>query len=262
MSLPGWQNLRRFAGLGIALIAVWPTVSHAARSLPQFDTELCDGPEEPDVALPALANLEAEMPRLRDDFETAFNAQVLDNILKSTGDATRVATTATKPSSVRSQNDFIIKSPETSPSKPALASATFGEREGVAVSINPRLAASGKLNTDIRFSHSSAMLDAGFNLATQQSLLSADPMAMRYDGRALVRFGPTMQVGVAAAGTLGTLAMPTLAGNETAGPLVHINLVDRNLSLASDLGYDFGLNPLSAASHTQFHAKLDLKLKL
>jgi hypothetical protein len=85
---------------------------------------------------------------------------------------------------------------------------------------------------------------------------------MRYDGRALVKFGPSMQLGVAAAGTLGTVAAPTLAGSETAGPLVHRNLIDHNLSLVSDLGYDFGLNPLSAASRTQFHAKLDLKIKL
>ena len=87
-------------------------------------------------------------------------------------------------------------------------------------------------------------------------------MVVQYDGRALVKFGPTLQMGVAARGTLGTLTAPTLAGNEIAGPLLHLNLFDSNLSLASDMGYDFGLNPLNTAARAQFHAKLDLKLKL
>lgn len=261
MSQQTRQSRRRLAGVSIALIAALPVIARAEVALPQLDPELCDGPEEPDLALPALSDLDAELPRLREGFDLAFNASVIDSILKSTGDVTRLASAPAKPRTVGAQDVFIVKIPA-SPPKSALANPTFGDRDGMAVSISPRLVSSGALNTDIKFNHSSDMVDAGLDLATQQSLVTADPMAMRYDGRALVKFGPTLQLGVAAHGTLGTVAAPTLSGSETAGPLFHINLIDQNVSLVSDLGYDFGLNPLSAASRTQFHAKLDLKLKL
>jgi hypothetical protein len=67
---------------------------------------------------------------------------------------------------------------------------------------------------------------------------------------------------MAARGTLGTLAAPSLTGQESAGPLFHLNLIDRNISLVTDMGYDFDLNPLNTVPRNQFHAKLDLKLKL
>jgi hypothetical protein len=262
-------NRRRLGGVLIALIAAhiaaWPGVSHAAAPVPQLDSELCDGPEEPDLALPELADLGADMPDRLDRFDHAFNAAMVDNILKSVGDVTHMAGVSTSPRQPGVLDAFLVKPPASVASAPTLATLahpTFGNHDGMAISINPRLVQSGALNTDIRISHSSEILDAGFNLATQQSLLTADPMAVRYDGRALVKFGPTLQMGVAARGSLGTLTAPTLAGNELAGPLLHINLIDSNLSLMSDMGYDFGLNPLSAAARTQFHAKLDLKLKL
>ncbi len=256
---------RRLAGVLIVLIAAWPAMSHAASPIPQLDPELCDGPEEPDLALPMLTDLESDLPDRLAGFELAFNAVMLENILKSAGNVSRLAFVPAPPRQPGVLDAFIVKAPASAASGPglaALAHPTFGDRNRMAVSVNPRLDQSGALNTDIRFSHSSALLDAGFNLATQQSLFTAEPSTVRYDGQALVKFGPTLQMGVAARGTLGTLSAPTLTGNELAGPLLHINLIDSNLSLVSDMGYYFGLNPLNTPARTQFHAKLDLKLKL
>ena len=262
---PARPNRRRLAGVLIALIAAWPAASQAVSPVPQLDPELCDGPEVPDLALPELADLGTDLPDRIEGFDLAFNAAMVENILKSAGDVTRLALAPIKPHPAGALDAFNLKAPASvtaAPTLTALAHPTFGNRDGMAVSVNPRLVQSGALNTDIRFSHSSALLDAGFNLNTQQSLVTAEPMVVQYDGRALVKFGPTLQMGVAARGTLGTLTAPTLAGNEIAGPLLHLNLFDSNLSLASDMGYDFGLNPLNTAARAQFHAKLDLKLKL
>jgi hypothetical protein len=258
------RHRRPFSGALIALIGAWPGLAHAdvPLPLPMPGMAACDAPDEPEIALPALADLDEALPRLLDGFDVAFNAQLIDNILKSVGDATRLAAVPAKPRATGPDAPFIIRTGDSTPSAPARANASFGAREGMAVSINPRLVSSGALNTDIRFSHTTSGLDAGFNLAAQQSLVTPDPMAMRYDGRALVTVGPTMQFGVAARGSLGTIGAPTLSGNEMAGPLLHLNLIDSNLSLVSDVGYDFGLNPVSVVSHNQFHAKLNLKLRL
>jgi hypothetical protein len=256
-----------------ALIGGCPVAASAGTPLALPALAACDGASEQDLTVTPMTTADPAVTRLIAAIQQSFDAALADNILNSVEDGRVMADGPAKPRPARSVGSHIVKLAPDAPARSligALANPKFGTDDLMAVSIQPRLVPSGALNTDIRFSHSSALVDAGFNLATQRSLITADSMAMRYDGRALVKFGPAVQLGMAARGTLGTLAAPTLTGQETAGPLFHLNLIDRNLSLVTDMGYDFDLNPLNAATRgpfnavnrNQFHAKLDLKLKL
>jgi hypothetical protein len=250
--------------IALAALAAAPALAQAQPGMVLVDPQACDGAEQPDATMVELARLDADLSAKLGDYDLVFNRDLIDRIVRSAGDAVRaLPQPKTGPAVVA--DAFQVRPPASVLAMPTLTARLhprFGDGGTMAVSVNPHLDQSGALDTDIHLRHSDALVDAGFNLATQQSLIAADPMALRYDGQALVRFGPAVQMGLAAKGTLGTLAAPTLSGNETAGPLLHIGLIDSRLSLVSDLGYDFGLNPLSALSRTQFHAKLDLKLKL
>ena len=225
----------------------------------------CDGQNEADLTVTPMTTADPAVTRLIAAIQQSFDAALADNILNSVGDGRVMADGPAKPRPAHSVDSYIVKLAPSASSPSligALANPKFGTDDLMAVSIQPRLVPSGALKTDIRLSHHGDLVDAGFNLATQRSLVTADATAVRYDGRALVNFGPALQLGMAARGTLGTLAAPTLTGQESAGPLFHLNLIDRNISLVTDMGYDFDLNPLNAATRNQFHAKLDLKLKL
>jgi len=248
--------------IALALGAARPAMADPGMVL--VDPQACDGDVQPDATMVELANLDADLSARLAAFDLVFNRDLIERLVRTTGDAVR-AVPPPRTAATTISDAFRVRPPASvlaTPSLTARLHPSFGDGGTMAVSVNPRLDPSGALDTDIRVRHSDALVDAGFNLATQQSLITPDPMALRYDGQALVRFGPALQMGLAAKGTLGTLAAPTLAGSETAGPLLHFGLIDRRVSLVSDLGYDFGLNPVSALSRTQFHAKLDLKLKL
>ena len=85
---------------------------------------------------------------------------------------------------------------------------------------------------------------------------------MRFDSHALVSVAPATQVGVIARGSLGTMSAPMLGNDGIGGPLMQLDLVNHNVSLVSELGYDFEQNSVSAAARNQLHFKLNLKLKL
>jgi hypothetical protein len=248
-----------------ALIGACPVTAWAGAPLAMPALAACDGQSEADLTVTPMTTADPAVTRLIAAIEQSFDAVLADNILNSVGDGRVMADGPAKPRPGRSIGSYIVKLAPGTPTPSlisALANPRFGTDDLMAVSIQPRLVPSGALNTDIRFSHRSDLLDAGFNLATQRSLITADSTAMRYDGRALVKFGSVLQLGMAARGTLGTLAAPSLTGQESAGPLFHLNLIDRNISLVTDMGYDFDLNPLNTVPRNQFHAKLDLKLKL
>jgi len=247
------------------LIGGCPLAALAGPSLALPALAACDGQSEPDLTTTPLSAQDPAVTRLIAAIDQSFDSALAHNILSSVKNGQMMADGPAKPRPPRRGTGYILKTAQAPPASPglaALANPSFGESDAMAISIRPRLVPSGALNTDIRLSHSGEYFDAGFNLAAQRSLIAAEATAMRYDGQALVKFGPAMQLGVAASGTLGTVGAPTLAGQEMAGPLLHLKLIDRNLSLVTDMGYDFGLNPPSATARNQFHAKLDLKLKL
>jgi len=267
----GSRIVRRTVVALAAIGGAWAAPAHAGALSLAMPTTLVspDGMADPAVALPDLPNLEAAAHASFDAFEQVFNARLTDNILTSIGAMARVGVPAPKPHAPDLRDAFTARPPvalPTSPSLATLANPTFGAREGVAVSIAQRLVSTGPastgINTDIRISHAGNGLDAGFNLAGRQDFTAPDPMAVSYDGHALVNVGPAMQFGLAARGTLGTVSALALGGSEIAGPLFHLNLIDRNLSLVSDVGYDFGLNPTSAMTRSQLHVKMALKIKL
>lgn len=223
---------------------------------------------DPAIALPDLPDLALAAQASLGTFENVFNARLTDNILSSIGSLARARAPLPKPGTPSLRDAFAATppSPGLAPGLAMLANPTFGAREGVAVSVAQRLVptgpASAGINTDVRISHADDRLDAGFALSGQQNFTAPDPMAISYDGHALVSVSPAMQFGLAARGTLGTVSTPALNGAETAGPLFHLNLISRNLSLVSDVGYDFGLNPTSAMARSQLHMKMALKIKL
>ncbi len=225
-----------------------------------------------ETAIVAIPIVFAPLPDLDDaarglfaaDSQT-FEATLTANLLQSVGNVTRVAGDAAPARPPEPVDPFRAKPPGNVASAgnlTALANPTFGSREGVAVSISPRLVESGAMNTDIHVRHAGDIVDADFNLAAHRRLFGPDATAMSFDSHALVSVAPAMQLGVTARGSLGTLSAPMLGHDGIAGPLMQLNLIDRNVSLVSDLGYDFGLNSTSAASRNQLHFKLNLKLKL
>jgi len=231
---------------------------------------------DPAIALPDLPDLALAAQTSLGTFENVFNARLTDNILSSIGSLARARAPLPKPGTPSLRDAFAATPPSPglapdlapglAPGLAMLVNPTFGAREGVAVSVAQRLVSTGPesagINTDVRFSHADDRLDAGFALSGQRNFTTPDPMAISYDGHALVSFSQAMQFGLAARGTLGTVSTPTLNGAETAGPLLHLNLISRNLSLVSDVGYDFGLNPTSAMARSQLHMKMALKIKL
>lgn len=260
---------RMFAGV-IVLIGAWPALANAGAppamaplALPALAA--CDGQTEADITQTPITAQDPAVARLLVAIQQTFDTALAENILKAVALPTRLAEAMPKRGTVRpgvSVSGKVPANTSTAQTLAALANPSFGARDGMAVSVHQQLAPSGALNTDIRFMHQTEAIDAGFNLAARQSLVTTDPMAMRYEGRAMVNLGQTMQFGLAARGTLGTLEAPTLGGTERAGPALHLHLNDRSLSLVSDFGYDFGLNPVSAAAGPQFRARLDLKLSL
>ena len=252
----------------VALIGGWPVVALASAPTAVANGPLtlpalaaCDGQSEADITQTPLTARDPAVARLLAATTQTFDTALAENILKSAVDPSWKAKRRAK-SPVVSRAAKVPTLANPAQNLAALANPTFGARDGMAVSIRQTLVPSGALNTDIRFIHQTGAIDAGFNLAAQRSLVAADPMALHYEGRAMVSLDQTVQFGLAARGTLGTFQAPNLAGTEIAGPALRFNLKDRNLSLVSDLGYDFGLNPVSAMSHTQFRAKLDLRLSL
>lgn len=193
-----------------------------------------------------------------------FDATLTANLLQSVGEATRLAAADHQPGAKPPINPFRVRQPANLPDGglAALGNASFGSRDAVAVNIKPRLVSSSEFKTDVQLRHSGDWVDAGVDLAASQSLTAPDPARVQYDSHALFNIVPDMQVGVVARGSLGTVSSPVLGRDGVAGPLLRFNVADRNLSLGSDLGYDFDLNPANLAARNQVHFKLNLKLKL
>jgi len=230
-----------------------------------------DGMDDPAIAFADLADLDLAAQTAQDGFEQAFNAALTSNILQSIGIATRLAGGVPKAHVPELRDAFTAKSPQgfrPDPSFATLANPKFGTRETIAVSVADKFVTEDKqttgINTDVQISHKAGVVDAAFNLAGRQNFNVANPMAVSYDGHALVAVGPVVQLGVTAHGTMGTLSALTMANPQTAGPLVHLNMIDSKVSLSSDVGYDFGLNtPVNTpATRPQVHVKMALKLKL
>ena len=262
---------RRIAIALVAMAAAWALPVHAGVLSLAMPATLAspDGMDDPGIAMADLADLELAARASQDDFDQAFDAQLTGNILQSIGLATRLGGRAPKPRGPDLRDAFTARLPQAlrlDPSLATLANPTFGTREGLVVSVADELVPTAKgssgINTDIHISHESGGVDAAFNLAGRQDFNMPDPMAVSYDGHALVNVGPAVQLGVAARGTLGSVSALALGNTQTAGPLLHLNLIDSNLSLSSDVGYDFGLNPINPTNRSQVHLKLALKIKL
>jgi len=268
----GSRTDRRIA-IALAVIAVlWVLPAQAGVLTLAMPATLAspDGMDDPGIAMADLADLDLAGRASQDDFDQAFNAQLTGNILQSIGLATRLDERRPQPHVPDLREAFAAKPPQTlrpDPSLATLANPTFGTREGVAVSVAGAIVPTDKqssgLNTDIRISHKAGGVDAAFNLAGRQDFNVPDPMAVSYDGHALVDVAPAVQLGVAARGSLGSVSALALGNTQTAGPLLHLDLNDSNhLSLSSDVGYDFGLNTVNATNRSQVHVKMALKIKL
>jgi hypothetical protein len=157
-----------------------------------------DAMADPGIAFGALPDLERASRTAQDSFETAFNAALIENILTTTGSLVRMEPRVqmARPGTLRPEDlrEAFTKPVKVmlpaSPSVAQIANPTFGSPDGVAVSIAQKLVPTGEaaagLNTDIRVRHSSDLVDAAFNLAGRQNFIAPDPMAVSYDGHALV----------------------------------------------------------------------------
>ncbi|WP_420383753.1 hypothetical protein [Novosphingobium sp.] len=228
-----------------------------------------DGMDDPSVMMPDLADLDLAALSAQAGFAQAFDAALISNILQSTGLATRLAGGPVKPPVSGVRDAFMAKLPRTmqlDPGLAAIANPTFGAHEGVAVSVSDQFVATDKqsagINTEIRIIHKTGAVDAAFNLTGRQNFNVPDPMAVSYDGHALVSVGSMVQLGVDAHGTLGTVSALTTANMQTAGPRLRLNMGDGKMSISSDLGYDYGFNPATPANRSQVHVSMGLKLKL
>jgi hypothetical protein len=222
----------------------------------------------PALTLPPVSDLDAIAAGAEDRFEVAYAAAMAEDIIR--------ALYRTRPSfgqriepDVRAAFAARLHGPApTSPTIAQLANPTVGSPQGVAVSFAQHLVSTGQaaagLNSDLHVLHQTDGLDAGFDLAGRQNFVAPDPMQMSYDSHALVAVTSLMKLGVAARGSLGPINGMAFNGTRSAGPLLHLNLINRNVSLMSDVGYDFGLNPATAttAPRSQLHVAMNLKLKL
>lgn len=147
----------------------------------------------------------------------------------------------------------------------ALAAQKLGRENLLAIGIAQKFASSTSYQTDLALRHVSGPVDVDVKVTGDQPLANHAPMALQYDGAALVAVVPQVQLGVAAKGPLGTLQAPTTqTGDQIAGPLMRLKLQHRNLSLSTDAGYDFRLNPAASLNPDadRFHVKVGLNIKL
>ena len=227
-----------------------------------------DGMDDPGMAMADLSDLELAAQDASDGFDQKFDAETTANILRATGLATRVTGAVPKARVPEVRDVFAVKPPQTLRPEPSLATLvnpTIGSHEGVAVSVADHFIATDKqstgIATDISISHKAGAVDAAFNLAGRRDFNVPDPMAVSYDAHLTV--GSTVQLGLAAHGALGTISALALNNNpQTAGPQLRLNLIDSNVSLSSDLGYDHEFNQINPAYRSQVHVKMALKLKL
>ena len=238
-------------------------------------------PTEPDftnlpVVQPEPVDLDAVARAALDEFEPRFEAMQTENILAAIGSVARIGLPPVRSARGTGGPDdpFTVKTPGSVRPPPTLAqiaNPSFGSHNGVAVSIAEKIVATGPnalgMNADIHMEHQAGAVDAALDLAGRSNFAVPDPMAVSYDGHALVALNRIMQVGVAARGSLGTISAPGFVGTQTAGPRFRLNLADQNLTLASDVAYDFGLNQGPNQSGTtlmrpQLKMQMSLKLKL
>lgn len=234
-------------------------------------------PVEPDfTSLPVIqpdpVDLDAAALAALADFEPRFEAMQTENILAAIGNIARIGLPPVRSARAAGGPDdpFMVKTPgsvQPPPSLTQLANPSFGSQQGLAVSVADRIVSTGPnalgMNTDIHVVHQAGAVDAALNLAGRSNFAVPDPMAVSYDGHALVALNHIMQVGVAARGSLGTINSVGFVGTQTAGPRFRLNLADENLTVASDVAYDFGLNQTGAALiRPQLKMQMSVKLKL
>ena len=203
------------------------------------------------------------------DIGPAQNAWVANTVLAAAGLVPRHK--PAKATLVATADPFRAKAPKDAPVSggtalaQALAAQKLGREDLLAVGINQKFASSTSYQTDLALRHVSGPVDVNVNVTGDQPLASHAQMALKYDGAALVAVVPQVQLGVAAQGPLGTLQAPTTqTGDQTAGPLMRLKLQHRNLSLSTDAGYDFRLNPTAGLNPDvdRFHVKVGLNIKL
>lgn len=202
------------------------------------------------------------------DIGPAQGAWVANTVLAAAGLVPRAK--VAKTTLVATADPFRTKPPKDAPVyggtalAQALAAQKLGREDLLAVGINQKFASSTSYQTDLALRHASGPIDVNVNVTGDQPLASHAPMALQYDGQALVAVVPQVQLGLAAKGPLGTLQDPTTQGDQTAGPLMRLKLQHRNMSLSTDAGYDFRLNPTAAynADSERFHVKVGLNISL
>jgi len=203
------------------------------------------------------------------DIGPAQNAWVANTVLAAAGLMPRRK--PAKATLVATADPFRAKAPGEAPLHggtalaQALAAQKLGREDLLAVGINQKFASSTSYQTDLALRHVSGPVDVNVNVTGDQPLASHAQMALKYDGAALVAVVPQVQLGVAAQGPLGTLQAPTTqTGDQTAGPLMRLKLQHRNVSLSTDAGYDFRLNPTAGLNPDvdRFHVKVGLNIKL
>lgn len=255
--------------IAIAIATALPATAAAALpplALPPTLSATLDPPAPP---LPPATDLDAAVEAAKARFEVVFSAMIANGILRSVGLAARDASPRIALQARDGGDPFAARLAHPPPGEPSLAAIVnprFGSRDTLAISIAQKLVPTARqssgLASDIRISHQDGTLDAGFNLSGRQDFTAPDPMALSYDGHALVAVSDGVQLGLTARGQLGSFGALTTSGTEVAGALVRFKLGSERLSVGSDLGYDFGLNPQSEATQRQVHAKINLNIKL
>lgn len=252
------------------LLPVVPATPAAAAIAPLvLPASLADASPALPLPLPPPTDLDAAVEAAKARFQITFSAMIANGILKSVGLAARDAAPRGELRHHQRDDPFAARLARPVPPDPTLAMITnprFGSRDTVAVSVAQKLVPAGAqsvgIASDIHLDHQSDRLDAGLDLAGYRDFSSPDPLALRYDGHALVAVSDALKLGLAARGQLGSPGALAVNGTEIAGPLLRLNLGGNRLSVGSDLGYDFGLNAQSEAAQRQLHARIELKIKL